>query len=72
MRKLHGRVWRRVITKEELQVVERQFSVISTKLLAGRIVVRVHSAQPPGSDFESAEPELEDVYFSAMAGVLAS
>ena len=31
-------------------------------------VVRVHSATSPGAGFELVEPNLEDVYFSTMAG----
>ena len=65
---LKGRIWRRVISKEELPSVEREQVVISTKLLAGRTVVRVYSVASPGADYELAEPYLEDVYFSAMAG----
>ena len=65
---LRGRIWRRVISKGELAAVEREHAVISTKLLAGRTLVRVHSDAMPGPGFESAEPDLEDVYFSAMAG----
>jgi ABC-type multidrug transport system ATPase subunit len=65
---LRGRIWRRVISKEELPSVEREHAVISTKLLAGRTLVRVHDDTAPGPGFEPAEPDLEDVYFSAMAG----
>ena len=65
---LRGRIWRRVISKGELAAVEREHAVISTKLLAGRTLVRVHGDAAPGPGFESAEPDLEDVYFSAMAG----
>ena len=65
---LHGRIWRRVVSKQELAALEREHTVISTKLLAGRTVVRVYSDGLPGSGFEPAEPDLEDVYFSTMAG----
>ena len=65
---LRGRVWRRVIEKDELAALEREHAVISTKLQAGRTVVRVYSCTVPGPDFEAAEPVLEDVYFSTMAG----
>jgi ABC-2 type transport system ATP-binding protein len=65
---LHGRIWRRVISKQELPALEREHAVISTKLLAGHTLVRVYSDGPPGPDFEPAEPDLEDVYFSTMAG----
>jgi ABC-type multidrug transport system ATPase subunit len=67
---LRGRIWRRVISKSELDELQREHAVVSTKLLAGRTVVRVHSDTSPGPDFEAAEPDLEDVYFSTMAGHL--
>jgi ABC-type multidrug transport system ATPase subunit len=65
---LRGRIWRRVIAKEELDALARGHAVISTKLLAGRTVVHVYGDAAPGPGFEAAEPDLEDVYFSAMAG----
>ena len=64
---MKGRIWRRVIDKSALAALEQEHAVISTKLLAGRTVVRVFSDTPPGPAFEPAEPDLEDVYFSAMA-----
>ena len=64
---MRGYVWRRVIGRSELRGLEHRQSLISTRLLAGRTVVRVHSPTSPGTGFEAAEPELEDVYFSAMA-----
>ncbi|MGH7482767.1 MAG: ATP-binding cassette domain-containing protein, partial [Longimicrobiales bacterium] len=39
---LSGRIWRRVIERSALPEVEREHTVISTKLLAGRIVVHVY------------------------------
>ena len=65
---LRGRIWRRVISKAELPTVEREHAVISTKLLAGRTVVHVYCDTSPAAGFEPAAPDLEDVYFSAMAG----
>jgi len=65
---LRGRIWRRVISKAELPGLEREHAVISTKLVAGRTVVHVYSDTTPGPGFEAAEPDLEDVYFSTMAG----
>ena len=64
---LRGRIWRRVVSKQELSAVEREHPVISTKLLAGRTVVRVFN-DGARDGFEPAEPDLEDVYFSAMSG----
>lgn len=65
---MRGRIWRSVIDRGALAALEREHAVISTRLLAGRTVVHVHSDTTPGPGFEPAEPDLEDVYFSAMAG----
>jgi len=65
---LRGRIWRRVISKQDLAALEQEHAVISTKLLAGRTLVRIYSDASPGGDFEAAEPDLEDVYFSTMSG----
>jgi ABC-2 type transport system ATP-binding protein len=64
---MKGRIWRRVIEKGALAEVEREHAVISTKLLGGRTLVHVYG-DAPGPGFEPAEPDLEDVYFSTMAG----
>ncbi len=66
---IRGRIWRRVIAKNELADVEREHAVISTKLLGGRTVVHVYSETTPGAGFEPAEPDLEDVYFSTLRAV---
>jgi ABC-type multidrug transport system ATPase subunit len=65
---LEERIWRKVIDKGELGEVEREHRVISTKLLAGKTVVRVYCKENPGNGFEIVEPDLEDVYFTTMAG----
>jgi ABC-type multidrug transport system ATPase subunit len=63
---LRGRVYQRAVERSELASFNERFAVISTKLLAGRTVIRVLSDSPPGDDFARAEPNLEDVYFAAM------
>jgi ABC-2 type transport system ATP-binding protein len=65
---MRGRIWRSVVEKRALGELQRTRAVISTKLLAGRTVVHVFDDAAPGPGFEPAEPDLEDVYFSAMAG----
>jgi hypothetical protein len=57
-----------MVPKGELPAVEREHAVIATKLLAGRTFVHVHNESSPGPEFESVEPDLKDVYFTAMAG----
>jgi ABC-type multidrug transport system ATPase subunit len=64
--KLHGRIWRRVVARDELASYQERFAVLSTKLLAGRTMLRIYADGRPGEGFESVEPALEDVYFAAM------
>ena len=63
-----GRIWRRVVARDELPAVQRDHAVISTTLLGGRTVVHVYDQASPGPGFEATEPDLTDVYFSTMAG----
>jgi ABC-2 type transport system ATP-binding protein len=65
---LRGRVWTRVVAKSELPALEQRHKVICTKLLGGRTLVHVYAESSPGPEFEHVEPDLEDVYFSVMAG----
>jgi ABC-type multidrug transport system ATPase subunit len=64
---LLGKVWKRVIDRSELEQIERDHRVISTKLLAGRTLVHVCEDSTPGSDWHEVDPDLEDVYFNTMA-----
>jgi ABC-2 type transport system ATP-binding protein len=65
---LGGRVWKRVVSKQELPAIERDYRLICTKLQAGRTLVHVYADTRPGPEFEPVEADLEDVYFSVMAG----
>ena len=65
---LRGRIWRRTVSRDELPALERERPVLSTKLLAGRTIVHVWAESSPGTEYEPVEPDLEDVYFSVMAG----
>lgn len=67
---LRGRVWSRVVSTEALPKVEREYAVISTTFQAGHPFVRVYSNTAPAVGFERDAPNLEDVYWSALAGRL--
>ncbi|PRY14387.1 ABC-type multidrug transport system ATPase subunit [Pontibacter ummariensis] len=68
MAALKGRIWRKLIERNTLPYLEQVHQVISTKLLSGRTMVHIYSEEVPGKGFEPVEPDLEDVYFSTMAG----
>ncbi|HEY1115903.1 MAG TPA: ABC transporter ATP-binding protein [Chitinophagaceae bacterium] len=65
---LQGMIWRRIVEKGGLPKLEREHKIISTKLLSGRTAVHIYSEDDPGNGFEPVAPDLEDVYFTTMAG----
>ncbi|MES2521763.1 MAG: ABC transporter ATP-binding protein [Gemmatimonadota bacterium] len=65
---VRGRVWRKLVPKEEVAAVELELPVISTKMLAGRVYVNVYGPSQPAPGFEEVDPDLKDVYFSVMGG----
>lgn len=65
--RLAGTVWQKVVDRVDVADHESRMQVVSTRLRAGRTVLRVRSPSSPGAGFEPAEPDLEDVYFVALA-----
>jgi ABC-type multidrug transport system ATPase subunit len=64
---LQGRVWRKVITKDELEPLRASTQVIATRLSGGHTVVHVLADASPGEGFVPATAGLEDVYFATLA-----
>ena len=62
---LEGKIWRKTVTMDEAQEIERSMALISKRLFAGRTVVHVMADNVP-EGFESAPASLEDVYFSTL------
>jgi ABC-type multidrug transport system ATPase subunit len=67
--RLQGRVWKKILDRGELPEYERTHRVISTKLFAGRTVIHVYSEVRPDASFDPVGADLEDVYFTTMAGL---
>ena len=63
---LEGRVWKRVVDKRDLEAMQRDFGVISSRLVGGRTVVHAFSEQRPDPAFEPVNVALEDVYFTTL------
>ncbi|MFL5581115.1 MAG: ABC transporter ATP-binding protein [Gemmatimonadaceae bacterium] len=70
VRALQGKVWRKIVDRDEIPALEQSRLVISTKLLAGRTVVRVYAPDRPDPTYDATEATLEDVYFAVMKGAL--
>jgi ABC-2 type transport system ATP-binding protein len=67
--RLRGRVWKTIVDRDRVGEMESAFTVISTRLLAGRTQLHVHATERPDERFQPVDPSLEDVYFTAMAGL---
>ncbi len=68
VRALDGRIWTRAIDGGDLASYETRYRVVSSSLVAGRTLVRVHSDHRLDDGFAPGVATLEDVYFLTLAG----
>jgi len=66
--RLENRIWRKVVDKAETDALKARVPVVSTRLQAGRTMVRAFGNAAPLAGFEPVEADLEDVYFCTIAG----
>ncbi len=66
--KLKGKIWQKTIERQELENVQAEFNVISTRLFAGKTIIHIYSESEPDSSFKSVEVDLQDLYFSRLTG----
>ncbi|HXU12016.1 MAG TPA: ABC transporter ATP-binding protein [Candidatus Binatia bacterium] len=63
---LRGRIWKKIVPREQLADHERDLEVISTHLVAGRTAIHVLAPSRPDPSFQEVSADLEDVYFSTL------
>jgi ABC-2 type transport system ATP-binding protein len=63
---LRGRIWQTSAERAKADEYRERLPVISARMNAGRRLVRVYAEESPGPEFQIIEPEVEDVYFSAV------
>lgn len=61
---LQGKVWTKIVGSE--RELAADWTVITSRMRQGARWVRVLSNYAPDTSFEAAEPDLNDVYFTAM------
>ncbi|HYH80949.1 MAG TPA: ABC transporter ATP-binding protein [Longimicrobium sp.] len=64
---LEGRVWQRIVQKADVPAYQARMAVLSTQLQAGETLLHVLADERPEPGFEPVRPDLEDVYFAALA-----
>jgi ABC-type multidrug transport system ATPase subunit len=65
--KVDGKIYQKAVNKSELDQYREDYQVISTKLIEGKLSLRIESDTAPGNGFEPTPAELEDVYFSFIS-----
>lgn len=63
---LFGSIWVKTVDRGEVEEHKGRHNIISSHLFAGRCNLHALSDSDPGDGFEAHEPDLEDVYFSAL------
>jgi ABC-2 type transport system ATP-binding protein len=63
---LEGKVWKKTVSRSEVDEHMAQHKVISSKLVAGRPILHVLSDTNPGAGFAAVTPDLEDVFFERV------
>ena len=63
---LQGRVYSKIVVREELENYANEYQVISNKMVAGQPLIHVYSEANPQNGFELVKPNLEDVFFSKI------
>ena len=68
VKSLEGRIWQKSVAKAEVKNYEQRYRVISSKLIAGKPLIHIYSAENPGNGFTPVSADLEDVFFSRISG----
>ncbi|TND10626.1 MAG: multidrug ABC transporter ATPase [Bacteroidetes bacterium] len=63
---LQGKVWKKIVDKTDVAAHKAMFTVISSRMYMGKVVLHVYADAQPDGSFESQPPSLEDVYFASI------
>ena len=64
---LQGRIWTKVVDRDDLEAHEAQYNLLSSNYNEDNSLnTRVFSDIKPSDDFKAVEPQLDDVYFIAL------
>ena len=63
---MKGKIWVKLIDKEQLTEHKNNYKVISTKVADGKIQVHVFDITQPDVSFTPVDADLEDVYFATI------
>lgn len=64
--KIRGKIWQKIIKKDEIDWYNSEYNVISSSLFMGSLRINVFSDVDPGNGFKAKDVNLEDVYFKMI------
>ena len=68
IRTLNGKIWQKTIQRDELEVAEARFKVLSSNYNPDNTLnIRIYAPDKPENGFRQTEPQLEDVYFFTLS-----
>jgi ABC-type multidrug transport system ATPase subunit len=67
IRSTRGRIWKKIISRQEIDSYRERHQVITTRLFAGKTIVHILCDGDPANGFQPVEGDLEDVYFATLA-----
>lgn len=63
---LEGKIWRKSIKRSEKEAYQKEYEVVSDKMVAGNPQLHIYSENDPGNGFVPVDPGLEDVFFTKI------
>ncbi|NHM06318.1 ABC transporter ATP-binding protein [Flavobacterium sp. CYK-4] len=66
LEQIKGKVWEKKVNKAELEDYQKNYKVISNKLVGGQPLIHVFAENGPENGFSKAEETLEDVFFAKL------
>ncbi len=63
---LEGQLWSQTLPLLDAEVMQSQVPVVSTRMVAGQMELRVVADGQPGQGFKPTPPTLEDLYFHTL------
>ena len=69
IKKINGMVWQGLVEKSDAEDVKNDERLISSSLYMGKLKIRLLSKEKPLEGFELTQPEIEDLYFSAINNI---
>jgi len=67
IKEFESKIWEKEITGMAINDLEKKYHIISTRLFAGKVFVKIYNLDDPGDEFNPVDPILEDVYFYTLS-----